>query len=412
MMISVSGGMMNDYRPFLDWIAAEQGKMELRVAQWAAINSGSHNLPGLAQMAKVITQEFSALGSPVEQLALEPEKKISPDGLLISEALGTALHITKRPQAKRRIFLAIHMDTVYPPEHPFQQVQKLDEKKLHGPGVTDAKGGIAVMLTALMALERTSWAKNIGWEVLINPDEEIGSPGSGSIFNAAARRNNLGLVFEPALSNGNLVSARKGSGNFVLVVRGRSAHAGRDFAAGRNAIAALSDAIVQINAINGRWPEVTVNVAKVEGGGALNVVPDLAIVRMNIRCGEKQQQQQVREILDEITSAINQREGFSAQLHGDFHAPPRPLDEPLQRWLERAAECGQELGLNIHWEPSGGACDGNRLSAAGLSTIDTLGPVGGEIHSAKEYLLLDSLHQRAQLAALLLMKFAAGEYEG
>jgi len=385
--------------------------MEFRVTQWAEVNSGSRNLPGLRQMAQLLAEAFSAFDPPMQRLTLESEKKISSDGVLVEVPLGQALHLVQRPEAKKRVFLCIHMDTVYPDDHPFQQVQKVNDKILRGPGVADAKGGIAVMLKVLEALERSPWAKNIGWEVLINPDEEIGSPGSAPLLAQAARRSHLGLVFEPALSNGNLVGARKGSGNFVLVVRGRSAHAGRDFSSGRNAIAALSSAILQIDAINGRWPDVTVNVGRVEGGAALNMVPDLAICRINVRCTQRRQQNDVREVLEEIVKGVSEREGFSAQLYGDFHAPPRPLDEPLQRWLEHASECANELGMNIHWEPTGGACDGNRLSAAGLPTIDTLGPVGGEIHSPREFIFLDSLPQRAQLAALLLMKFASGEYE-
>src|SRR5271170_2730815 len=361
---------MNNYKPFLDWIVSEEKRMEFRVAQWAAVNSGTHNLPGLEQMAQILAEAFSAFDSPMERLTLSPEKKISSDGVMIEVPLGEALSLVQRPEAKKRVFLGIHMDTVYSTDHPFQQVQKVDDKILRGPGVTDAKGGIAVMLTALGALERSPWAKNIGWEVLINPDEEIGSPGSAPLLLEAAKRSQLGLLFEPALSNGNLVSERKGSGNFVLVVHGRSAHAGRDFASGRNAIPVLSEAILQIDAVNERWPGVTVNVGRIEGGGSLNMVADLAICRINVRCTQRQQQNDVREVFEDIVSGISLRDGFSAQLYGDFHAPPRPLDEPLKRWLVRAADCAQELGMNIRWEPTGGSCDGNRLSAAGLPTID------------------------------------------
>src|SRR6185503_18576279 len=99
-------------------------------------------------------------------------------------------------------------------------------------------GGIVVMLTALRALERSPFAEKIGWEVLLNPDEEIGSPNSSALLVEAARRNHLGLIFEPAMSDGSLVGSRKGSGTFTATIKGRAAHAGRDFANGRSAILA------------------------------------------------------------------------------------------------------------------------------------------------------------------------------
>ena len=150
-----------------------------------------------------------------------------------------------------------------------------------GPGVIDAKGGLVVLLTAIDAVERSDLAGNLGWELFLNTDEEIGSPGSAAFFAEAAKRNHLALLFEPAMPDGALVSERKGSGNFSLVVRGRAAHAGRDFSAGRNAIVAAADFAVAVHRLNGTIPEVTLNVARIDGGGPANVVPDLAVCRLN-----------------------------------------------------------------------------------------------------------------------------------
>ena len=162
-------------------------------------------------------------------------------------------------------------------------MHRLDDNRIQGPGVTDAKGGLLVMLKALEAFERSPWANELGWEALINPDEEIGSPGSKLLLEKAARTNDIGLVFEPSLSDGNLVGSRRGSGNFVVMVKGRAAHAGREPHIGRNAINALAEFVVQLNSLPPGALGLTLNVGYIEGGGPVNVVPDRAICKFNVR---------------------------------------------------------------------------------------------------------------------------------
>ncbi len=401
---------MADYAPILAWIDTQQPRMEMLVSQWAAINSGSSNIAGLNRMAEVLMDVFAVLGQPVNRVALPPRQIVGADGRMAADPLGPVLSMKARPQLPLQVLLGIHFDTVYPADSPFQQVEKPTLQTLRGPGVADAKGGLAILLVALQALERSSVAVNIGWEVLLNPDEELGSPGSASLFLDAAKGKTLALLFEPALPDGSLVGARKGSGNFVFVVRGKAAHAGRDFSAGRSATVALSHIILAVNKLNDRQPDITVNIGRIEGGGALNIVPDLAIARVNIRCRLPQQQQEIRQQLDAIVRQADQLDGITVDLHGEFHAPPRILDDAHARWFNRAAECSRQLNMPVTRRESGGACDGNRLSAAGLPTIDTLGPVGTGIHSSAEQITISTLAQRAKLTALLLLKLAHGEF--
>jgi len=267
---------------------------------------------------------------------------------------------------------------------------------------------LVVMLTALAALERSDLTNQIGWEMLINPDEEIGSPGSAPLFAQAARRNHLGLVFEPALPDGNLVSSRKGSWSAALVVRGKSAHVGRDITAGRNAIHALAAAITAIANLQDLPRGIIVNVGKIEGGGPTNVVPDLAICRFNVRTDAIADYQMVADRLQQIVENLT-ADGISAELHWTSACPPKPMDDATARLFDAVADCGKDLGLNLSCRPTGGVCDGNRLAAAGLPTIDTMGVRGGDLHSSSEYVLLDSLVERASLSAMLLLKIAGGE---
>lgn len=379
------------------------------VKRWASINSWTHNLAGLATLASQLQSDFAVLGGKLTFLDLPPQETIDVRGNVTLTPLGKAVSIVKRPEAPLRVFLGIHYDTVYAPDDPFQSVDSPDAFTLRGPGVIDAKGGLAVLLIALEALERSEFRDRIGWEVLLNPDEEIGSPGSAGILAGCAARNRVGLVFEPAFPDGSLVAERKGSGNFSVVIRGQSAHAGRDFAAGRNAVVAAADFATAAHTLNGPIPEVTINVGRIDGGGPSNVVPEFAMVHLNVRVGRAEDQQPLEQDLRRITSEVAERHGVIARLHGGFLSPPKLLDDRTRALCRLIESCGNELGIPIRWTRSGGVSDGNKLAAAGLPVIDTLGPVGGNLHSPQEYLRLDSLAERARLAALLLLRLASGE---
>lgn len=400
---------MTRYIPYLDGIAADEAANVATLLELAAINSGSQNLAGLARMCERLATLFAPLGGDVEILELPTYQVVNRQGELEERALGRALRIRKRPDAPLKVFLGGHMDTVFGADHPFQDSRWLDENTLNGPGVADLKGGLLVMRSALMALERSPWAANIGWEILINPDEEIGSPGSAPLLLEAAKRNHLGLVYEPSLPDGSLAGARKGSGNFSVVVRGRAAHAGRDHAAGRNAIRLLADFITAIDDLNGKRADVTINVGFVEGGGPVNIVPDLAVGKFNVRIARPEDEAWFLGEADRILAELNRREGYSLALHGHFNRKPKILSPGNVRLFEVLRDCGNELGFALSWKPTGGCCDGNNLAAAGLPNVDNLGVRGGKIHSADEFMLRDSLTERARLSALLMMKLASGE---
>jgi glutamate carboxypeptidase len=402
---------MTDYLPYLQWIDRQERRMIDLLTRWANVNSGSRNLPGLNETLGLLEEEFTVLGGETERVELAPQQLDDSSGAAVQVPLGRPLLIRKRPTAPVRPLLCCHMDTVYSVDHPFQKAVRVADNILKGPGVTDAKGGLVVMLVALQAFERSPWAEKAGWEVLINPDEEIGSPGSAPLLIQAAKRNHLGLVFEPSFPDGNLVGERKGSGNFTVIARGKAAHAGRNPQLGRNAIDALARFIVGLASLADSRDAITTNVGYIQGGGPVNVVPDLAECRFNVRVTTTDYQESFEDGLKRLAEEINRTDGISLELHGGFTRPPKPLDAKTLKLLEQVATCGLDLGLSLQWRPTGGACDGNNLAAAGLTTIDSLGVTGGDIHSSEEYILLDSLVERAKLTALLLMKLAAGEIQ-
>lgn len=386
------------------WLEGRRNEMLATLIEWCNVNSFTRNPAGLARMVEMLERAWRPLGGNMELLATDGQEHVDDRGEIVHEPLGKLLRITCRTAVRPRVLLCIHMDTVYTPDDAFQECRWLDDNRLNGPGVIDAKGGLVTMLYALRSLEQSPLARHLGWQVIMNPDEEIGSPGSQRLLDEAARAADVGLLFEPSLPDGRLVSWRKGVGNFVFVVHGKSAHSGRDFAAGRNAVVAMSRLMLRIHELN-TDPEVTFNIGRVSGGAALNVVPDLAIGRVNVRVRTLDQQRLVEETLGELAAAA-EADGIRTTMHGGFSSPPKELipgTEALQRRIEAA---GTLLGLPVAWHGSGGASDGNKFAAAGLPNIDSLGPAGGEIHSPNEFLLASSLVPRTQLAALVLLSMA------
>ena len=398
-----------DFTPWLNWIDSQYEQMLARTIELSHINSGSFNPAGVNKVGLQLLEYAKVLDAKVEILPVAPFKHIDNQGKLQEFPMGNAVRLTKRPEAKLQIFFCGHLDTVFPLDSDFQQTQWLDDETLNGPGVADLKGGLIVMLKAIEALERSPYAANIGWEILFNPDEEIGSQGSAGFISEAAKRVHLGMIYEPSFPDGNFAGERKGSGNFSIITRGKAAHAGREHHLGRNAVRAMCDFISALDDLNGKRTGVTINPALIEGGGANNIVPDLCLSRFNIRLEKPEDEQWCLDNIQQILDDINQRDGLSIEMHGHFGRKPTLLSAANLKLFQLACDCGSELGLNLTWLPTGGCCDGNNLAEAGIPNIDTLGVQGGKIHSSDEYLKVKSLTVRAKLSALMLMKLATSD---
>lgn len=375
--------------------------------EWVAVNSGSNNLKGLQEMAVLLKEAFNPLSSDISIIDLPPRKSCSDTGVISSKPVGQALHVRMRHNTTPRVLLVGHMDTVFPENTDFRAASRIDFNTMQGPGSADMKGGIAIMVEALYRLEESPYAKRIGWDVIITPDEELGSPSSKDLLKKMAQKAAIGLVFEPSLPDGTLVSARKGSAVLLVIAKGKAAHAGRDHHLGKNAITALATFIAEAQKLHQPDDGIILNFGHIQGGESPNIVPDLAITRLNIRAYEK---------LDETISQIekfakNGIEGIVFEIHKLTYRPPKFFDKKTEKLFLEVRKCGKELGIDINWQPSGGVCDGNFLAEAGLPTIDTMGAIGGNIHTTEEYVKLDSLEMRSALAASLLIKFAKGEIQ-
>lgn len=383
---------------------AADAPMLAQVERWAAINSGTGNLPGLKAVAGQLADAFAALPGEVRLVAPAPVESVDAAGRVNMIQRGDHLHLRVRPDAPVQLLLTGHMDTVFAADHPFQSLRWLEPGILNGPGTADMKGGIAVILAALSALEASPLAARIGYDVLINSDEETGSHASAALIADLAGGKTAALTYEPALPDGTLAGARPGSGNFSILVHGRSAHAGRNPEEGRNALIAAADLALRLNAL--KSPDLKVNPAKIDGGGPNNVVPDQAILRVNMRPMTPGAMAAAEAALRDAIAAISRDHDVHCHLYGGFNRPPKPLDAAATRLFDLVRDCGTALGLTIGWNATGGVCDGNNIAACGVPVVDTMGPRGGAIHSADEFLIVDSLAERARLSTLTLLKIA------
>ena len=383
----------------------EPATMLEQTQRWSAINSGTSNLAGLQQQAEEVADAFSALpGEPVLHQGKRVDA-VDAEGREFEVEHGRHLVLRVRPEAERRFLLTGHMDTVFPPEHPFQHGRWLNPDTYNAPGAADMKGGLAVMLTALRAFEATR--PNIGYDVLINADEETGSLSSAPLIAELARGKAAALTYEPAaLPDGTLAHERGGSGNFSLVVTGRSAHAGRNPKEGRNAIVAAAALALRLKALE--HDGLSVNPARIEGGSANNVVPDKAVLRFNIRPKSIAATQTFEADLKRLLDAVKREHEVTVTVHGGITRPPKPVDIMAQVLFDLVRSAGADLGQEIGWQSSGGVCDGNNIAACGVPVVDTMGVRGGAIHSSDEYLIVSSLAERAALSAVVLHRLAQG----
>ncbi|VXD00128.1 hydrolase [Sphingomonas sp. AX6] len=372
------------------------------VERWVAVNSGTRNVAGVEAMGELLADSFSVLPGDIAMVEPTAVDAVRPDGVVEAIEHGRHMHLTVRPDAPVQMLFTGHMDTVFPVDHPFQTATWREDGALNAPGAADMKGGLALMLAALEAVEASPLAPQFGYEVVINSDEETGSFSSAALIERAARGKVAALTYEPALPDGTLAGARGGTGNFSITVRGKSAHAGRNPDDGRNAV--LAAAAIALKLAEARAPTLSVNPARIDGGGPNNVVPDLAVLRVNFRPHCAAEIDRARAAIEDAVAEIAAAHDVKIDVHGGFNRPPKPIDPQAERLFHLVRDVGAALGQPIAWKATGGVCDGNNIAACGVPIIDTMGARGGAIHSSDEFMIPESLGERASLSAVTILR--------
>lgn len=359
------------------------------LSRLVAIDSGSEDPAGVNRVADWIQARL-------ERLGFETERR-TPDA-----AYGDVLVGRRRGAGTRRIVLFAHMDTVFERGDAAARPFSVDERGMaHGPGVTDDKAGVIAGLHAAAHLIDAG-AESYGELVLVfTPDEEIGSPVGGPELQRIAGGADLAFCLECARENGDLVVARKGVIDLDLEVAGVAAHSGIEPERGAHAGLEAAHLTVFLQALADPATRLTVNVGVLRAGDRTNVVPDRALLRVELRAASA-------EVLDTAMRRIRERAqspvvaGTAITVTGTDHCPPLEETEQIAALGRRAVAIAATLGFEPGLARTGGVSDGNRVAALGVPTLDGLGPVGGGDHSPGEWLDLASVPQRIALLAALI----------
>ena len=362
------------------------------------IDSGSYTPDGVNRIADLCEKRFRAGGWEVER---RPHRA----GEGAPEQLGD-LVIGRRPGSGPRLLMIGHMDTVFPEGTVAERPLTIDGTTVHGPGVSDMKGGLLFGFLATELLEEAGVGRDLDLTYVCNPDEEIGSPFSGPIIKAMAPGFAATFVMEAARENGDVVSSRKGVSDFRIEIRGRAAHAGVEPEKGRNAILEAARKTIELQELNGRWSGVSVNVGVIEGGTRSNVVPERCLLKVDVRSSAEETMVEAEERVKRIAEANGVPDVTSSVTWGSWH---RPFEKKGGSAVlaQEAIRIARDLGFELSDAPTGGASDANTTSAAGVPTLDGLGPVGGNDHSPAEWSDIASVPQRLALLAGLLSEAPA-----
>ena len=380
------------------FLKEQQGAMRDALRRLVLIPSGTRNKAGVDRVCREIC-------TLLEGLPLD--RRILPQ-----EAFGDIL-IASLPadEARRRILLAAHMDTIFPEDSPFVGWRE-EGPHFHGPGVIDMKGGIIVGLYALRALANIGLLKELPITWIFNSEEEIGSPVSRPLFQAEARRSAMAFVLECGGMKGEIATGRKGRLGLKIAARGLAGHAARVVEGKKSAILDLAKVIVELEELNGSYPGVSVNVGQAAGGVVPNSVPEEAWAAVDIRSPSLQGFDFFQSRLDELMER-RKAEGMDLRVEVTGRVPVMEATEGNRALFRMIAGEAEKLGIPAVEEFRAGASDANAIAATGTPVVDGLGPIGEHDHSDREYLVAESLHTRSALLALSLVeawrRFAAGD---
>ncbi|MGW8888115.1 M20/M25/M40 family metallo-hydrolase [Streptomyces sp. NPDC055749] len=369
------------------------------LAALVAIDSGSHNPAGVDRVADWTAGRLTSLGFAVERVTPDPVDGVRTGDVVIGRRRGRLAAM----DGGRRILLAAHMDTVFPDgtaaKRPFRVLGPL----AHGPGVSDDKGGLLAGLAALEILAEAGMEDYEEIVFLATPDEEIGSPASRPVTERTVRGAHFGLALECARENGDLVIARKGVADFLVTVTGRAAHSGIEPERGANAALSAAHLVIALQALNGRWDDVTVNVGVVRAGTLTNIVCPEAELRVEVRSVTTDGIVRARAAI-ERAAAQPAVAGTTVTVEQLDLCPPMEDTSASHRMMAHARSLAEELGMSLGAATTGGVGDANIIAGAGVPVLDGLGPVGGADHSPGEWLDTTTVPSRVALLAALVAR--------
>lgn len=384
-----------DIHALRELAAARYDRFVSELEQMVNVDCGSYTPDGVNAIADLCESRMRARGWSVERRVHEPGEN--------EPQLGDLVIGTLEGGGGPNVLLVGHMDTVFDEGTVAERPFRIEGDLALGPGVSDMKGGLLTGFHAVDALQDAGFGGFGRITYVCNPDEEIGSPMSGPVIRELAPVHDAAFVLEGARANGDIVSARKGITDYAIEFVGRAAHAGVEPEKGANAVLAAAKATIAMQALNGRWPGVTVNVGVARGGTRTNVVAERCVLQVDLRSPELATLEEAETEIDRICENHGVT-GVTVRVEGNGWHRPMEKKEGGARLAVLAIEIGSELGFDLRDAATGGASDANTTSAAGTPTIDGLGPIGGDDHAPAEWLDLTSVVPRVTLLAALISR--------
>ena len=368
----------------MDYLRRNLEPMLELIEKLVNIDSGSTCKTGVDKIGEILIDEYKQLDLSIE--------------IKENEEFGNNIVIKHKDALKPEILLIAHMDTVFPIGTAAERPFTIKDGLAFGPGVADMKASQVTLLYAMKYLYEKNDAALKNVIIILNSDEEIGSPTSRELIEEISKEVKYALVMEPARKDGSIVSSRRGGGRYTLHVHGRAAHSGVAPEEGRSAIEELAYKTIKLNHLTDHEQGISVSVGIVEGGDAVNMIPDSATGYVDVRVESDEQSLEIAKQIETICS-VPDVPGTTIDLEGGITRPPMELDDKNQKLLEIVKEVGSSFGLKVTDSHTGGGSDASFPSHLGVATIDGVGPIGGKLHNEGEYLEIDSLTERCFLLA-------------
>ncbi len=391
LMLSVSGVCLAERDEAL--LSAAQSRVPAFVAdleKLVNIDSGTGNAEGLAKIEEILAARLTALGAEVQRLP-------------VTEGVGKTIVGRLRGKGARSAMLMVHYDTVFPPGEAAKRPFRVVDRRATGPGAADAKPGLLFILNALEMLKERGFDNYAGITVVFNPDEEKSSLGSRATIRELAAGQDIVLSYEPPEKE-QVIIATNGIAYVHLDVKGLASHAGSAPEKGRNAAMELAHQVLQLKDLGSPAKGTTVNWTVLQAGERINVIPDKAAAKADMRMSELSEIERVQNDANRIirTKSIadsevsvrveNRRPPFSRNANTDALAgAAQAIYRDLGKTLEpMAMRYGTDAGFA--YNPSNPK----------QTVLDGMGIVGDKLHSADEWADLDSIAPRLYLTVKLL----------
>jgi glutamate carboxypeptidase len=343
------------------------------------------------RIAENLGERLAVIGATVE---LINDRQYGSTLLARFDCFGETPH-----SENKQLLVVGHLDTVWPIGTLATRPFKIEDDRAFGPGIFDMKAGVMLATFAMRAIRELGRATRRAVTLLMTCDEETGSVFSRGVIEDEARKAHTALVLEPPIPGGTVKTARKGVGEFELIIHGRPAHAGNDLRAGVSAITELAHQVLAINNLNDFERGTTLNVGVARGGVLSNVVAAEARAFIDMRFRNVEDGQRITEAMLNLRPVID---GARIEVRGGINRPPLVRTSETGELFEHARRLASEIGLDLKEGSVGGGSDGNFIAAHGVPVLDGLGVDGAGAHAEHEHIIISDIPRRASLLTRLI----------